>query len=335
MDLPVNLGDVPTWLQGVGGLAQIVEAVRARRRTQLAEFGRHLQEETQLDEEALARAIIASEELGALVLDALEAAMKAAAEDKRWLLAKVLAVAFSGDDARIDEVALLLRTVTGLEAPDIRLFAEFARPRPQNYAGVPMVGAIPESELASVLPSDQADLLAPIIGRLSHEGLVRDESEGTFDRFEPAWSPTAYGYRFLHYLPGMRPDILKSAVVVGVWSKGNVDSFLLKNLGPAKATITAIEVQLGPTPTSIQHGMAESVVDDEGTLVAGDNLKVSPSLPVTIDPGQRIEVACVGPAARVLYAATSLDLRWTDDNGDVVDVSQVLEHNRLTPAPVM
>src|SRR5918996_5718835 len=134
MTLPVNLGDVPTWIQGVGGIAQVAEAVWHHRRARAAEFGRHVQDETGLDDEELGQQIAERADLAPIVFEGIEAAMKAAAEEKRWLLAKVLAAAFEGDDARLDEVSLLLRTAAALEAPDIRIVVEFLRPRPENFS---------------------------------------------------------------------------------------------------------------------------------------------------------------------------------------------------------
>lgn len=157
------------------------------------------------------------------------------------------------------------------------------------------------------------------------EGLIVDEAVGTWD-YEPAWFLTAYGYRFLRFLPGASPQQLMGATVVGVWANGNVDRLLLKNLGPGQATVRQMSIALGPTPTSIQHATPVPIVEDEGTLVAGENLEISPELPVTIEPGQSRHIACLGQGAKVLFASTTLHLTWVDEAGQVNEGSCTLPH---------
>jgi hypothetical protein len=112
----------------------------------------------------------------------------------------VLAAAVVGDDSRLDEVGIYLRTASSLEAHDIRVLADLPRPRPRNFASVPIVGAVHEEELAEALPPDQRALLTPIVSRLSREGLIADVAIGTWD-YKAAWRLTPYGHKFLRFLP--------------------------------------------------------------------------------------------------------------------------------------
>lgn len=286
MNLPVNWGDVPTWLQAVGGIAQLGAAIWSIQVTRASEFARRLQSETGLDDGSMADSVHQNPEIASLTFQGLEASMRAAAQEKRWLLAKVVAASFRGDDARFDEVAVLLRTAAVIEPYDIRLLMEISKPRPDSFPDSPMLGAIRESELAGALRPDQSDLIAPVISILAREGLILNESLDTYYH-HPAWSLTSYGHRFLHFLPNRSIASYSDTVVVGVHGAPRL---LLKNLGPGSARVTHVAVTCDGAP-----------------------LMTDPGAPIDLPAGGRIEL----PADDTVSpnGAATIDLCWIDEAG--------------------
>lgn len=322
MNLPINWGDVPAWIEGLSGFGQLVTALRNGRRQRADDFSDIVLREARLTGYQIAEIVERQEGVGSLILEAYEAAVRTTAQNQRWLLAKVLVSAFRGDDAYIDETSLLLRTAAALEAPDVRVLGQFARPRPDNFVDVPLVGALTQEDLKNAVGQDQRPLIDPIVARLIREGLIVDEAVGTFD-YQPAWHLTAYGYRFLQFLPELRLSELRQAAVVGVWRRDRPESAFLRNLGPGDATLVELSVKLGSTPTSIQHSTAVYVGDDQGPLEVGEHLSLSPTLPLVLPAGEKVTIAFKGVASSVLAAAETIDIAW-EDGSPVLGVRSIV-----------
>lgn len=287
VDLPIALGDVPTWLQAIGGLAQVGHVVWATQLSRASAFAERLTDELDLGDEEIAQAIRDQPELAAIVLDGIEQAMRARTDEKRWLLAKVVGAAFRGDDARLDEIELYLRTAAAVEAADVRVLTVVAKPRPDSLPDVPIVGAIRAHELQEHLATDQQVLLAPIISSLIREGLVADVAVGTLG-YEPAWMLTPYGFRFLRFLPGLPTSEFADSTVVGVHLP---PTLLLKNLGYSDATVTSVELTADQRP--LMPGLEGPVY-----IAAGGSVTLPADGSVDPNGGARIR------------------LTWTDRSGE-------------------
>lgn len=239
-DLPaVQLGNVAEWGQV---LAVLGVGVIARRRDRVDDFGVKLSAEAAATLERIADRADQDETFAALLESGLEAAARAAAEQKRWMLAKVVAAAFAGDDARVNELDVLLATVAAIEPYDLRLLLHIAIPRPGEgqLVNTMIEGALRDKELESVMHDDDRHLLGPMLSKLERESLVRDAALGTYD-YSRAWAVTPYGRRLLDFLPGdSHKQQLRGAHVVALYAK-QPPILTVRNLGPRGATITEVE----------------------------------------------------------------------------------------------
>lgn len=281
-------GDVPSWIQALGGMAQLGHVIWSVQQSRAQDYADRLRDDTGLTDQGLADAVQDSPAIASLTFQGLEASMRAHAMEKRALLSRVVSAAFAGDHARVDELELLLRTASALEPIDVRVLVEIAVPRPDSFPDAPMVGAIRQSAVGSTLPQDQADLVDPIVRKLDGEGLIKDEARGTYNYSAPAWLLSPYGFRFLRFLPDGESEIgdLRRAEVAVVHHGTKV---ILKNLGPARAEIRAVEASTD-----------------------GDSMIGVPSLPVLVGPGERLEVPCddlVPPNGGCRLVATWVDER--------------------------
>jgi hypothetical protein len=179
---------------------------------------------------------------------------------------------------------------------------------------VPLVGAVREDELAQALPDEQRVLITPILASLAREGLIVDDGVGTWD-YEASWRLTRYGHRFIRFLPGITTNDVMKSTLVALWTRDQQPVVTVRNLGPGSARLSGVQIKLGETPTSIQHAMKESVVEDAGMLEVGATLDSDPELPVHIDPGVAIDLTFNGPGADVLFARERTVLTWTDESG--------------------
>lgn len=233
-----NWGDVPSWVAALGTTGTLGQVLWATRAQRASDFGERLRDATGLDDESLAERIASNPDLGAVVLDGVEEAMRARAEEKRWLLAKVVAAAFDGDDARVGEIDLLLHTATALEAPHIRALVYIAGPHPQRFEGSVIAGAMDEGALGRELGGVEPTFVRPILSTLAREGLVIDHVNDTIDRI-PAWSASPYAYRFLQFLPGEPLPQFEKAELVAI---REAETVRIRNLGFGPAVITSVRV---------------------------------------------------------------------------------------------
>jgi hypothetical protein len=160
----------------------------------------------------------------------------------------------------------------------------------------------------------EPELITPILARLAREGLIVDDGVGTRD-YEPSWRLTRYGHRFIQFLPGIPAHDLTKSTLAAVWARDQQPAMTVRNLGPGTGCLTRVQIKLGDTPTSIQHAMPESVVNDGGVLEVGEALTSDPALPLHIDPGVATAFTFGGPGADVLFARAQTILTWTDQAG--------------------
>lgn len=286
MPLPVQWGDVATWVQALGGLSQLGYVMWSEHLRRSQDLATKIQSLTSADDAVLAERIAERPDVGELLLQGVEAAARAAAEEKRWMLARVVAAAFE-DDARIEELDVLLRSVASLETYHVRVLAHLAVPRPGKgaTAGSLLEGAMVEDELAALLDPEQRDLLRPILGTLEREGLVRDVAVGTWG-YRPAWGIEKFGRRLLAFIdPSERPDYTAAElVVIAHWP----NELVVKNLGPGAAVLEGLEATADQRPI--------------GGVTA----------PVTIDAGDShvVRIGDVDP-----HGGAQVCWRWTDSAG--------------------
>lgn len=282
--MSLEFGDIGTWLGSLTGAAALALGEVRRRRVESLLL--NIDDLVDVNDQEVADRIRRNPELGALLLQALEESAKAKTDEKVVILARVVASALKSDDARVDEVAVFLRTAAALEPIDIRLLVTIATPRPDLHSDLPIVGAKTSEVIAASLQPDQAPLLSPILGVLSREGLIEDAALGTFD-YEPAWRASPYGFRFLTFLP-IAPKEWNHAVVVAVATRGG--SLIVRNLGFADAIVTAV------TATS------------DSTLLS-QPLRA----PIEMPAGRVASIpmdTTVGPNQLITITAS-----WTDDDG--------------------
>lgn len=133
-----------------------------------------LRELSLMTDEQIAAAIEGSDHVAEAIERAFEAAVRAAAEEKRWLLARVAAAAFDGaDDARIDELLVLLGTVEALDPIHIQLLVQVAQPPDDNFdRGLTVAGSWPETVLEEKF-SRAGSLLRPLSTGTRQRGSAR------------------------------------------------------------------------------------------------------------------------------------------------------------------
>jgi hypothetical protein len=237
--VPIEWGDVPTWLQGIGGLAQVGHVVWTIQMNRARALVDGIRDSSNLDDDEIAARIEAQPQLASLLLHAIEEAMRARTDEQLQLLAKVIAAAVAGDDARIDASAVYLRTAGGLDPADLRVLTAIATPAPDLYPDSGLVGARRQSDLAERLPNDQQTLLLPIVSALTREGLIEDVALGTVG-YQPAWRATAYAFEFLRFLPNPPVEWRHASLAAVARSHGLV----VRNLGMVDAELTTLSATI-------------------------------------------------------------------------------------------
>lgn len=246
MPLPVSYGDVPSWIAAGTGLAAFAQSFRTQRQQRVIETAIRIQEQSGLGDTDLAAAIEGNPFLGELFEDGFEAAMRSAAQEKRRLLANVLVAALAGEDARLDELQILLRTISAIEPYHLVLLVRIGIPRPGDghWSGTRLEGSWHVDELRGTTANDQQDLLGPMLSTLAGEALVHDAALGTFGYGQPAWALSQYGRRLLAFLPGSGinvPDVNRAQVTMR-YEEGDPPTLVVRNLGFGRATIAEVEI---------------------------------------------------------------------------------------------
>lgn len=239
-----NWGDVPGWIEAGGVVAALFHAVTGARREWATSWPRLVQELADLDGGEIGRIVQEHPQIAELVGNAWETASRTATEEKRWLLARVAAQAIKGpDDTRIDELALIVRTVAALDPSHVTLLVVIAQPSPGKgqLADSVLEGAVTDADLRELWP-EVGDLAGPLLSVLQREGLIKDVGTGTWDNPQ-AWSVTDYARRFLRFLPGDqgRPDdwLERAEVLLRLPQRSD---FSVRNLGPAPAATVRVRL---------------------------------------------------------------------------------------------
>lgn len=272
--MPVDYGDLPSWIEASGVLVAVGDTLRRRQRERVVDFSQTVADIIG-DPDRLV-AIGESDELLDIAEKGFHAAARARSADKRWLLAKVVASAVAGDDARIEVQDVYLDTVEALEPYHIRLLVTIATPRRGGgqLAGSRLVGAITEDELAERQPDDR-HLVRPLLAALEREGLISDVAVGTLD-YRAAWSLTGYGRRFLRFLPDGpfgAPELRHAEVTCWVDRRTREATIYARNLGPGDATVNTIEIN----------------------AQAGFDWAEPPPLPAHLPAGEQVERSTTAP----------------------------------------
>ncbi len=280
------MSDLPVWVGAAGAVGQAVAAsgqlylgVRAARQEAAAEFGRLLAEMLDLPAEAIAE-LLGHDRLAELVGYAWEAAARTASEEKRWVLARIAAAGLRAevDDAEVDPLPLLLRTVEALDGPHIRLLVLIATPRPGTgqLVGTALEGFLAVEDLEEGWPG-AAGLVKPMLAVLERENLVEDRAVGTWD-YRPAYGITAYGRRFLRYLPGEPPELQQAHLTVAMPSTTEIT---IRNVGLAVAEAVTVPEPKGVDAVSMYMGGKRPEPFD---LPPGEDLRIPVRAPTPSHP---------------------------------------------------
>lgn len=202
----VQLGDVPAWINTATGAAALWVGLRNRKQTQALHWAQTLDELAGLPPENLRQVVEDNPVLAQMVDLAWEEAARTASEDKRRLLAKVVAGALRGDaDAEIDALPFLLRTVMALDPGHVTLLIIIATPR-KAAAAMLSPSEIPGPDFENAAGRDELldrwaaadDLLDPALAALEREGLTNGVQ--SFDGETRWWVLRPYGRRFFDFL---------------------------------------------------------------------------------------------------------------------------------------
>jgi hypothetical protein len=193
----VQLGDVPAWINTATSAASLYLGLRNRHRAQALDFARVLEQLAGLSPEKLRRTVEDNPVIAQMVDLAWEEAARTASEDKRRLLAKVVAAAMRGDaDAEIDHLPFLLRAVMALDPAHVTLLAIVATPRQAVEEGP--LGALGRAELLDRWTAAE-DLLDPALAALEQQALI-----GIIGPYGSGWwTLRPFGRRFFDFLHGV------------------------------------------------------------------------------------------------------------------------------------
>lgn len=291
---------VAALLQGVAAVEQLHSKYDTIRRRRGNQFLDEVSEQTKKDIDDLTSAIGDDDFLAELFEGGLDSAIRTAAEEKRWLLAKVVSAALCGDGlATPDELRILLRTVAATEPPDIQLLALIAQPRPGTgqLAGTLVEGAVTLEDLGQLWP-EASTVFGPLLSVLQREGLVRTVS-GTYATSQglDAWALTPYGRRFIQFLPGGPfevPDLSNAHLDVRIEQDGMAP--VVRNLGLGEARNVVIETYL----TDPNGVMSSEHRRDQSCTVLG--------------PAQAHAIDATWPSLGT-EARYVITLRWDDPRG--------------------
>ncbi len=233
----VAWGDVPQWLEASGVWAAVLfQGVQRARREWAEDWPKLVESLSDLTPGDIHRVMEANPVIAEMVGVAWETAAQTATEEKRWLLARVVVEAMKGpDDAEVDKLPFLLRTVVALEPAHMRLLVFIGTPRPGKGQMVHtrLEGYSTPDELRTLWPQ-AADLVEPMTALLLREGLIENRAAGSWDG-GPAWGLTGYGRQLLRFLPedadwARRLDTAEIVVRL----EGNLE-LVVRNLGPGWA----------------------------------------------------------------------------------------------------
>jgi hypothetical protein len=177
----VQLGDVPAWIGAATGAASVYLGLRDRQQAQALNWAQTLEELTSLTGPELRQIVEDNPVIAQMVDLAWEEAAKTTSENKRRLLAKVVAAAIRGDAAaEVDPHPFLLRSVMALDHGHVTLLVLVATPL--RTAGQVLSDAdLPSAEFDKAADREELlarwpatpDLLDPALAALEREGLIQ------------------------------------------------------------------------------------------------------------------------------------------------------------------
>ena len=137
VDVP-DWGSVPDWLS-VGPSLAGGSAIVKRRRQRVAGFRELVEAASGMAADEVLRKVEENPEVEEVVTRAIEGAAITAHDEKRELLARVVAAGLL-DDALVDETLLLVRTIDNIDPPHIRALLSIGTRRGPPMASGTLVG---------------------------------------------------------------------------------------------------------------------------------------------------------------------------------------------------
>lgn len=189
-----------------GRLFGVIARWRERRASQLV---REAAAAAGTDANRLAETIESSPRLLALLSESVQAAMDTPYDAKIRALAGCLARGVR-DEAEVDVERLRIRGLARIDEPEVLLMNLLTKPTSLIEPSDPRVGAWPgwrQPEILQELPGF-ANMLHASIGRLTAEGMVRDDGLGRMtadDGFANIWVLTDFGRDCLSLLQAVGP----------------------------------------------------------------------------------------------------------------------------------
>lgn len=202
-ELKLIAGLVPHWGPTLAAYVQDRHDRESRRLEALAEGVR----DHGVEPEAILAAATTHPEFGALVDAAFGAAQRSSWPDKARMLGRALADGhLARDDAKLDEVGLLLSTIAALEAVDVRVLDLLQRimtdrmPVPETESSGDGLGkGISVMNLSKYTGGISQPALTHIVSRLSGLGLITTLGR-SYQGMSSGWVPSDYGVAVLQYL---------------------------------------------------------------------------------------------------------------------------------------
>jgi hypothetical protein len=216
MGAPIQWGDVGTWLGTGAGIAGLLRGLGNRQQVQFQGWADMLGGLTDLEPEELRRTVEDYPVIAEILAIAGEEAARTASDEKRYLLAQVVAAALRGDatPGQVDALLYLARTVVVLDPADITLLVIIgttpdgeARPTEE----FPVKGEdeqmedtytrtvdVRNKELVDRWPAPRA-LLNPALASLEQAGVI-EQRKAYLGGGAATWALSGYGEMFLDHL---------------------------------------------------------------------------------------------------------------------------------------
>lgn len=298
----LQVGSASDVVGAATGLASLVLSIIQRQRLERAEHWPALVAELAgLTAEQIQEVLDDNPPLTELMAQAWLAAAEATADEKRLLLARVVAQAIlsPADLPRIDELQFFERAIAGLEPPYLQLLVLIASPGPGlgQLAQTVHEGLWTHHDLEESWPG-AGELVLPMMATLQGQGLIEDRGHGSYGGIT-AWGVTPFGRRLFHFLreeePAPGPGGASLVLRLAPAGPPNYPRLIVRNLGPAPATGISLTL---PTRSS-----------DHGSILVEEE-------PAPFDIAAEEERAfLLWPFTAVDHPPYRVTARWTDASG--------------------
>jgi hypothetical protein len=251
------MGSVPDWVAAGGALGQaaaeagqLYVSVIAARRSARREFARLLDEALGSSADGFS-GLFDDQRLALLLGQAADAAERTASDQKRRMLAGIVTAAAYGafDDAEVDPVPFLLRTVDAIEPAHLRVLLLTALPR--YPAGLFWGGShfgVVDSGIVQALWPGAAGMAEPLLSGLELHNLVERERADT-----RAYRVTPFGRLLLRFQEPML-DLTRAYITAAV--DRDRSDLIVRNTGMTRAW----DVVVNSTPVGDLHPEQEQIV---------------------------------------------------------------------------